>query len=221
MKEKVGFKLLDVAKFDLASLQDLTPMQAFHETINKIRESIRRGPTKVKTRVRYTTIPVGTRHLSYREIAQIESDMIAAGIDIVPRFCKKGVNSMKQFTEIEKRLSNFFNVISGFVEGKGRFTLDMMDSEAKAKLTGNEAYFRRTIYDDLKRLVKAGLIYRRGRQPAVYYLGDERVESPGGQKLEDSPEPASESLKARSITPIIPDHITVTMDVNLTLTIKD
>lgn len=213
MEETGRFKLGDSAKFR-ASFQDVTPVQAFYETISKVRESLRRSPTRVKTKVR-CAIPVkGGRYLSWQEIARIESDMIAAGINIKRKFGKKGVESMKQHTDVEKRVSNFFSIISCFVEEKGHFTLGMLDSAAKEKITNNKAYFRRTVYSDLKKLVDAGLIYQRGNRPVVYYLGDGRVEGPKSKKVRDL---AKETEEPSRVWPLIPEHITITLDINLKL----
>lgn len=135
-------------------------------------------PKRAKTETTPNRASGFSRLISFEEAAIIEKRMIDAGEDIKPKYYKE-----KNMDErIEERRVKLYVVTKKCIEEKGFFRPQMIRGNVllQGEITNNEKYFRRVIYEDLKSLIKKGLLYCRGK---TYYLGQGE---PGEEAKEDS-----------------------------------
>ncbi len=136
-----------------------------------------KNPKRAITRVKGNERSGPVRPLGYGEIAVREKGMIQSGQNINPKFSKEG--RMKINEMVENRIVKLYEVIKECVEAKGYFSNNMLREDAilHDRITLSKAYLKGSIAADLKKLVRRGLIYRRGGHRFMYYyLGPSPVD---------------------------------------------
>ena len=155
--------------------EDTSPGEVFRDTVREIGRYARvprRTVTKAPCR--------GGKHsngrlLSYREMGDIEERLIEEGLELKPKFSRGGKRMRKNREQIQERMERLYEVIRDLVDEHGFFKMGMLRDSAilRARIAESQKYFNRTVLEDVRKLAKNGLIYRRGRGLAsAYYLGD-------------------------------------------------